>query len=472
MTATPTLLWLTDRSRYETGLDKCLRERYLGYHWGPYGSGIQRKAVSVPLATGLYAHGGIERILRWVLEHDQLPPDTVVRQAIYEAIDQYLGVVTLRGLASFDQGDRVDVIAKEQRYLIEGLTWAFVLTTLPYILEQHRIVNVETEEILVAGCTCGLGVIGEVADHEARGCEGIGFQSRPDFLTEARLRPGVFAYWELKTLGYPGERWETQWPTKIQFAAGALGAARRLEVPISEFYVVGLIKGKREGEDYDPETRRRAGALYQNSSLCYGFYKPAVPPLEPEDWQASYFYRGEDDKNHSLGKKYSKRPVWELPGLADDSAKVEFWAKWMPLETLAKNLLLLGPFPINEVLTLEMVEELVAHETQWKGIVWELHQVWLEVAPRYRGQEHLAWADSVYQAALRRLIPRSWSCRRYGQHHECQFTGICFSEEGWQDPLGSGKFVPRRPHHVAELQQVEARGLVPDAGWADEEEED
>lgn len=462
----PTILWLTDRSRYETGLDKCARERYLSYHFGPTGYGIQKKATAIPLTTGSYVHEGIAEVLSWCKAAEHGPvPDSIIREACRTAIEKYNRVIELRGIRNLDQGERVETIAKEQSYLIEGLIWAFCLTTLPYILEQCRIIEVEREEVLVVGCTCGLGdTIGTIEDHEARGCEGIGFQSRPDFITEYLARPGVYAYWELKTLGQPNEPWETQWETKIQFAAGALGAERRLEVPISEAYVVGLIKGRREGDTYNPETRKREGALRQQSSLCYWYRRPGNPPLEPEDWQVSWNYVGDDGRNHTLGKTYTKAPIWEMPGIAQlqEGSGAEFAAKAMGHDLLAKNILLLGPLNIQAVLVHELVEELVAEENRWKAIVWELADV-LESC-------EYEWSRPEFQAALRRLVPRSWACRRYGKRHECQFVDHCFEHEGWQDPLMDGKFVPRRPHHDPELRQVEARGLVPEEGWADDDE--
>jgi hypothetical protein len=474
----PTILWLTDNSRRDDGLDRCARARLLGYHWGPTGYGIQKKGQSIPLATGIYLHKPAGHIYEWVMAHDQLPPDEVVREAVSLALTEYDRVITLRGLRNLDESERLDTIILEQKALIEGLIWADVLTFLPWFHSQCRVVSVEHEEILVCGCTCGLGEgIGEIADHEHRGCEGIGYQSKPDLVGDYRARPGVYSYWERKTASQTGERFETEWETKAQFTAGALGAARRLDIPISEAFVIAYIKGRRSGE-YNWETKRNDGPLMQQSPLCYGFRRPSNPPLEQADWQASYDYVGEDGKNHRLGKAYQKALIWQL---AEDVPEVrasgisvpEFWAKWIPREKLAQQMALVGPLQISTVLQHDLVEELVAEETRWKGIVWELYQVWAEIAPAYVGREQLAWTDPQYQAALRRLVPRNFSgCRRYGKRHECQFGDICHYREGWQDPLGSGNYIPRKPHHEPELRQMESRGLVAEGGWADEQEDE
>lgn len=472
----PTTIWLTDRSRIETGLDRCQRARFLNYHWGPSGYGVMRKAESIPLAAGIHYHGALAHLLEYVHHYDALPPDTVVRDGIRLAHQAYDQVITARGLAGLDQGQRLEDVVREQKTLIEGFVWAYRLSLLPWIHEQARVISVEHEDAKVIGCTCGLGdFVGTIAEHEARGCEGIGFQYRLDLLTEYRQRPGVVSYWEFKGTGQTGERWDTQWETMPQFPLGALMEQDRIGHPIHEAWVVGLIKGRREGDTYNPETKRREGELRQQSVLCYGYKKPANPPLEEEDWQAEYEYRDEFGKGHRLGKAYQKTGIWELAPLMAASPLVglqnfgdvspsEFWCKWMPQEVLAKQIALVGPLQVSQVLLHDIVEEVVAEEQRWKGILWELYQA-LEAGG-------FDWTGPTYQAALRRLVPRNFTaCRRYGKRHQCQFVPECFYHEGWQDPLGSGQFIVRRPHHAAELNQLISRGLAPAEGWAEDDDD-
>lgn len=462
------VLWLTDTSRYIDGLERCPRLRFLRNHWGPYGYGMRKKAQSIPLSTGRSYHQALATILEHVKATDQLPPDALVREAAAAAVRDYQALVSKRGLQNLAEGERLDDIIAEQSMLIEGLVWAFALTTLPWLHEHSRILEVEREEILILGCTCGLGPAGELADHETRDCEGVGWQSRPDVITEYRARPGVYAYWEFKGGAYPGR--PADWETKIQFAAGALGAQARLEIPIAEAWVIELLKGRREGSEWDPETRSKSGPLMQNSTLCYWYRQPANPPLTEADWREQYEWFGEDGKNHKLGKSYQKTGLWriteDLPELTASGIRVaEAAAKFIPRERLGRHVNIIGPLIINATLTSELTEELLAEETKWKAIVWELYDI----------LEHEAggdWTAPAYQAALRRLVPRSWSCRRYGERHGCEMIPICFSHEGWRDPLGSGVYLPRRPHHQAELEQLAARGLEPEDGWEDEEETD
>ncbi len=458
-------IWLTDRSRYTEGLDRCQRARFLSYHSGPSGYGIVKKAHSLPLATGVYYHEGLAGVLSYVQQHDALPSDEVVRAAIQHAVQAYRDVCAVRGLELF--GEDFQTVVVEQSTLIEGLIWAFVLRLLPWIHEQARVIQVEHDTAAVVGCTCGLGdFIGLVEDHEGRACEGIGFQYRLDFLTEYRARPGVVAYWEFKGTAATGERFDTQWETMPQFPLGALMESKRLEVDIQECWVIGLVKGRREGDTWNPDTKTREGIRRQQSVLCYGYKKPGNPPFEEEDWQAEYDYKDEWGKGHRLGKAYQKEGIWALaPQLAGSPVTPsEFWCKWMAPETLGKQIALVGPLPVNPIISAHIVEELVAEEQRWKQIQWQLAD-----AIEASGWD---WTHPTYQQALRRLVPRSWSCRRYGKRHQCQFVPVCFEHEGWQDPLAGDRFIVRRPHHKNEMAQMEARGLTPPEGWAEDEEED
>ena len=109
----------------------------------------------------------------------------------------------------------------------------------------------------------------------------------------------------------------------------------------------------------------------------------------------------------------------------------------------------------------EAIQDHVAgEEARWQRVCWELYEKATEIGEGY-------WSDPVWMRLLNRLVPRSFECSRYGSKYPCAMTTICFQEEGWEDPLGSAKYVVRRPHHAPELEQAVARGvLVPEAGAA------
>lgn len=459
-------LWLSDGSRYDAGLDHCRRERFLGYHFGPTGYGIAKRAQSIPLSTGISYHDILAPVLTYVATHDQLPPDPVVREACASGTAAYRALVEARGLANLDEGERLEEILTEQEYLIQGLVWAFTLTTLPWIFEHSRVVEVEQEGVSVFGCTCGLGdQIGTVQEHEARDCQGVGWQTRADFLTEYRARPGVYALWDFKGNGGYAEDWET----KRLFAMPAIDIKARLGVEVSEAFVVELLKGRREGRDYDPSTKSKSGPLMQNTTLCYWYRREGNPPLDAPDWQEQYEWQDEEGKNRRLGNNYRKTGLWEIakdmPEIAQAGVSIpEFAAKFVSKERLGKHVGVIGPLQIHPIILQQLPEEILGEEQRWQAVVWELYDILTNEA----GGD---WTHQAYQSALNRLVPRNFNgCRRYGKRHECWAADICHQREGWRDPLGSGSYVFRAPHHQAEREQMAARGITVNAALVEDGE--
>lgn len=456
MTA-PTVLWLTDRSRYEEGLGRCLYARYLRYHY--LGSGIQLLGESLPLLTGTLVHQPITTLLQGVKSLDKLPRDSVVQAAVLAAQEAYRQKVSDRGLL-LGSGEDLDLVVREEELVLEGLTWAFVLTFLPWFHEHYRILAVEEEETYVVGCTCGLGEgIGEVEQHEARGCTGICWQSRPDILTEARVAHGQHAYWELKTVGMPNQAWVDEWETKIQFALGICGAERRHAIRIQENYVIGLVTGSRRASGpKDFETGNYTGPKHRDSPLAQAYWKADNPPVEPSDIAAVYQWVDEEGRNRRLGPKYQRTPLAVLEKtqgpLIAGLPYGEAWAKWIPRTVLAQQMRLIGPLNRQDVIIAQAWEEVAAHEHFWQ---WALAEI--------------ANPESGYYQKPHLLFPRSWQCRRYGADYECVMARICFQREGWEDPLGSGRYGRRTPHHQRELDQFVTQGWVDPQSVSREEAE-
>lgn len=493
-------IWLLDRSRVVDGRGFCQRARLLGYHIGPNGYGIQRKGTKLPLMTGIAGHDGLAPILQWCCEHDDLilqtlqlkpvegeplllVPTEVVRDAVRGAQQRYRQVVEVRGFANVDEDADAAGLVREQNYLIEGLIWAWCLDVLPELLMRGTIIEVEHDDTYVFGCTCGLGDgIGTKPEHEARECQGMGLMCRPDFLLQTRLT-GEIEYHEFKTTSMDSITFRDKWEVMIQMFAATLDAERRWDKHVQSVYIHGLIKGKREG-DYNYESGKKDGQIRQRSIFCYGYRKPAVPPMESEEWAAQYDYVGEDGKNHRLGKAWRSAGVWELPDalIPEGMSKGEFWAKWIPAEARRKNLVLIGPLSRQTLMVDHFLLEAQGEETRWQQGLWELYDLGQTIlaesgtAPEHQSEATwwlAVWPDARFQCALDRLFPRSYECRRYGMRHSCQFEGPCLFHEGWADPMGGGQFIERRPHHKDELEQAIARGLLlPDEGAADEVEQE
>lgn len=494
-------LWLIDRSRIADGRGFCARARLLNYHVGPHGYGIQLTGQRIPLATGAYYHQGLGAILDWCREFYDRPesflqqyqqtgqavPWVIVRNGIQTALDAYARTVEQRGFAGMADQEGIRATLREQQYLIEGLIWAWVLEVLPDVLTRGRIVEVEHDDVYTFGCTCGLGDgIPPYQAHEQRDCQGIGLMCKPDFLLET-WTTGELEYHEFKGTSSDGPAFRDKWEVMIQMFAATLDAEARTGKQVQSIYVHGLLKGKRGGAYNKATGKYDLGPDVQSSIFCYGYRKPANPPMEREEWAAEYEWTDETG-GHRLSKAYQKTGVWELPDslLQSDETKIaskaEFWAKWIPASVRRKQLVLLGPFSRQSLMVEGFLEECKGEEARVQAGLWAAYergqQILAEAYPD--GTEMLntdmaevwwevVWPDPRFQSVLNQHFPRSYECRRFGSRMSCQFEDICFRREGWANPLGTRRYQIRRPHHAAELSQMVERGIVPPDFGSEEE---
>lgn len=465
MTDAPLTLWLTDRSRYKTGTGRCARQRYLGYHFGPTGYGITTRADSLPLATGIYVHLGIAAFGEVLRLTDQLPTLEETRAIIAEVSGEYVARVEARGFLGILGSEHTLETIAEQRILIAGLLWALRLKILPWIHSQYRILSCEQERAHFLSCTCGAGPL-PLAQHIARSCQGKILMLRNDILAQRRGAT-TLAYFEAKTTGWESSAWAEQWESDPQLGIGTLDVPAHYGAEVTELYILGLNKGPRRRDKDDPDGRRK-----QLSSLCYGYRRPGNPPLVHEDWLPSYEWTDESGQVKRASRAHRRAGIWEIEagdwptwtayhGQDPTLTPEEFWVRMLPASVLDKVGFVLGPMNRQDHQIASVRTSLEAEETRWQAILWELYEV----------QQTHPWASAEFQHRLDQLVPQSWNCRPFGKDHQCEMFGICHKGEGWQDPLASGSYQPRLPHHQTELDQAVARGLlVAEAAEQPEEE--
>lgn len=460
-------LWHTDRSAIYTSCGRCPRQRWLNRHFGPTGYGIVRKAESLPLATGTYTHKATEHLQKYLLLHDDLPPAAVVREAIQIASDAYIQKIEARGYRGLLGGEDVEEVIQEQICLIAGMIWNLADAILPWLHTEFRVIAVEEENTYVLGCTCGLPPTVEEAAHAAKGCTGIALQLRQDCLAQRRAG-GNLAYFETKTTGSQADQWSAQWETKPQFGLGTLGTLERIGKEVTELYVLGLYKGFRQ------KAKDGSGKTSQASPFCWGYCRPGNPPLATDDWLGSYEWIDEvTGQTRRASKAHQKRGLWELEtsdwepwqqAQASGFTPMEFWTRALPKSVREKQIFLVGPMNRQDWQIPKLRRQILASEQEWQAKVWAVYEKQTAL--------DLAFNDPKLQEKLDQEVPCSWDCRRFGERHECEFVPICHEQAGWEDPLGTGKFVPRRPHHKPELAIAIERGLLPEHAEDEEDEEE
>lgn len=468
-TATAPLLWFTDRSRFKLGTSRCPRARFLSYHsFNSYGITLRKDAL--PLVTGIYVHRILEAYAQILLAHDRLPALDEVRAIIAELTAQYVAQVEARGYRGILGGPDTETTITEQAALISGLGWVLRLKFLPWLHQHYRVVAVEQERLHFLDCSCGAPPL-DAAEHVRRGCTGKAIMLRTDLLAQRRGGSSL-AYFECKTTGWESDAWAEQWETDAQLALGTVDAEQLWGAEVSELYIVGLNKGRRAKTRYkaddDGDDRKK-----QQSPLCYGYRREGNPPLAADDWLPSHEWvdaQGEVKRASRAHRRAlittladSDWPVWRAyqtsnPGLTAE----EFWVRFLPESVLDKICFILGPLNRQDQQLQVLLRGFLGTETHWQVILWTLYELQVQ---------GYGWASDEYQAALDKLVPCSWACRPFGKEHQCEFVRICHRHEGWQDPLGSGAYQPRLPHHEPELQQAIARGLLPAEADAVEEEE-
>lgn len=440
----PILLWLTDRSRYETG-NKCLRQRLLEYHWGWHGYGIRKTATKIPLATGDVLHRGLAHALHHVKHYDALPPLNVVNDAVDVALQGYQEIIDTRGLLHWtDDEQQQQRLVQEQKLLIEGLTRAWILWRLPEVLRDWRIVHVEEERGSVLDCTCGLGDrLGTLLAHILRGCEGIGIQTRADFVAQHRVAADTYAYNEFKSVRRNDARFREEYETTMQPYLGTLGLEDELGIEISQIFIQGLIKGEYDHE-YNTATRLYDGPEFQNSRLVYAWRNESNPMAH--EWAVKYQWTDELGVGHRLPKVFKRAFIGEFGPIQEY------------LETFAEDLrpqvlTTVGPLLRKDHIRTGALESWRAEEQR---IRWALHE-FADLVDKHQGN----WAHEEVQRFLDREFKRTFDCQRYGGRYKCHYIPICHEHAGWEDPQGLLGYVQRRPHHLPEELQAVGRGLLP-----------
>lgn len=300
--------WVSDRSRINLG-KVCPRKRYLSYHSGPLGKGVEAARQGEDLALGTAVHWGLERLLL----SDLSEPD-LVRMGAEAALLQFRELAR-EGIDV--QGDdfiwqvapeAAQLLVDEQAAIAQGLVYAFGARQLEPLIAQYEVVSLEEE----------INWLLTESSQDETSRFGV-FMSRPDAILRHRAN---------------GKLYVVSYKTAKKFEDDTIG---RLECDPQRF-TEGLAVQARYGEEI-------AGVLYfyllkgnkwKDKDLGYKRYtswlvrpwvneQSAIGGLQPSNFAMEYeWFSPEDGKTHRLGKGWRRCDVWRE--LDDGMAQ---WLEWL-----------------------------------------------------------------------------------------------------------------------------------------------
>lgn len=231
--------------------------------------------------------------------------------------------------------------------------------------------------------------------------------SRPDlwvaFTADATLRnreTRKLVVIDFKSVGNLGYGWMDSWPFSIQMHMNILGVEEEYGEDVSHAQVIGLVKGQyRDGKLRHP--------------YVWGYFKNGT-------WSSEYKWGWE------------LRPTWEY-GSGGKTGVMEW------VEFCGENMAL-AQFPMSAPVVVDrrLVERLITLRAKREA---DVHYI-LKTIPLTFAE----MSDEDLDVLDQHFEPRYSVCKpTFG--NECPFLKCCHNADIGADPIGSGYFVQRIPHH-------------------------
>lgn len=313
--------------------------------------------------------------------------------AIDRAFAQYEMDVLERGITDEVLSPR---FFAEQRALLAGLVYAWHRVRYPQLLREYEPVLIERELLWPLGSRNGVNVLDMI---------------RADALVRRRA-DGLLFYLEFKTTTKGDENWVRSWEHNSQILINTVAIEELLGERLGGVLIEGLLKGSRR--KCTLKTSPFYGEVIQDSPFCYAFRS-----MGPKG--VVYHTAWERGAEHIR--------VWEkMPS-------TQAWIQQLPEEDLLAQFVALPPIRPSE-------EQLERHRRQM--LIQEEQVAW--------GLDELSRSSdpAVHRHILDAVFPQNDDhCYRY-YGSPCSMEPVCFTRAVALDPLGSGLYVARTPHHVSE----------------------
>lgn len=441
------LVVFTDRSRI-IAYQECPRRRYLNNHLG--GIGIQKTKLIIPLATGIYTHEALAHLLG----------GASVDSAVEVAVANYWAEVRARGI-QIEPGEDGAQVAEEQCALVEAMSRAYAIRKLPELLEQFEVMETEREDVWP---------LSQMQDGTP-----VQMMSRLDALLRDKVDNSLYIQSFKTSAGYDRRQASEaehdvqglsemaaveyrlgQWWNAIQDIGDMSpakdimrerGCSERMfdylaELPhppqIAGIRMEYLIKGRRG------EYPEGSGSYVQYSPLIRGLIKFGPTSESCEfGWKRDYV----DDMGQKRKLDYrtwKAVPMWQQPG------GIKAWIELLATGTvqpdagdcLSSQFVTPVPYFRQDDDLRDWYEQTVVQETKVAEAVKIVADAQKE-------------GPMTYRTALNTFFPQHR--RSCDWPSSCQFVDVCYSTNVKEDPVGSGLFMPRVPHHEPEKKAAEGK---------------
>lgn len=353
-----------------------------------------------------YHHGGLgfERkslalpLVTGIFVHEalsQILMGASVTASIHSAWDAYLVDVKERGVSGTTLSP---VFLAEQKALLQGLVYSWYKVRYPQILREYEPILIEREMLWEMGERNGYAIRDMI---------------RADALVRRRS-DGMLFYLEFKTTTKGDENWIRTWEHNAQLLINTVAIEDLMGERLGGVLIEGLLKGSRR--KCTLRTSRFFGEVIQDSPLCYAFR--TVDNLGGQHFETSWS-RGSE---HIRVSDFSSDPIK--------------WVDSLPLEDVAAQFVPIPPIRPRGDLLERHRRQMVHQEGE---IAWALDLL-----------KEASGSPETQRYLLDCYFPQNDDhCNRY-YGSPCDMEEICFNPTVAADPLGSGLYQRRQPHHSPE----------------------
>lgn len=465
--------FVTSRTHAQDYLN-CRRYRYWRTLYRQ--TGIEPVRSSIPLVVGSSVHAAIETILGFCITNEPFDKFSAIESAVDAGLKYYREECARRQL-DIGSDEDMNFVAAEQLALIEAIIRGWIAFILPQLLEEYNVVGIEREDTFklaeIECSNCGgltneeYAAIAELNDlswTKCSNCEDgqipLMWQSRADIDLQSK-RTGDLYVASIKNLKQWGILQQKQYSIDMQSNSEIYAAEQARGVSYSGLLMLINVKGaykKPSKKSENSDEWVESGPKTYASFLVHPWKKDGITS-EGDEWAWTDKYQCTEPHKFANGKKcegFKNHKLTEAQGWR----KVNIWQEgismkeWIDLLASGKVQGAGNPFAT----VMFMPEPTLKNKSVIDSWLRQVQASEVEVAQKGELINSLEEGSREYVEVLDRdWWQNSKHCLTYSESYRCEMYAICW--EGVSEPLDSGLFQSRRPHHSLERALFTERGF-------------